>query len=57
LRIELLKNHFGEWFFCVVAANNRIICQSESYSAKNKAKKGIEALRKCSKAKVVEVPF
>jgi len=43
-----------EWFFRLRAGNGKIIAQSEGYSRKRNALKGIRAIKKCAgKARVV----
>ena len=43
-----------EWYFRLRATNGKIVCQSEGYSRKRNALKGIAAIKKCAgKARVV----
>lgn len=39
MKIIILRNVDGEWFFRVVGGNNKIVAVSESYSSFNKAEK------------------
>ena len=50
----LKKNKKNEWFFVLVAPNGKTILQSESYKRKSDALKGINAVKKYAKARVVE---
>jgi len=44
----------GDWYFRLRAVNGKIIAQSEGYSRKRNALKGIAAIKKCAgKASVV----
>ena len=44
-RYELKKSSDGQFYFNLVAGNNRIILSSERYTAKASALKGIESCR------------
>ncbi|MDR1939224.1 MAG: YegP family protein [Clostridiales bacterium] len=45
-RYEITKNRKGEFKFTLVAANNKVLVESEYYTTKDACKKGIEALQK-----------
>lgn len=44
-RFEIFKDKRDEWRWRLVAPNNEIICQSEGYTTRQSAKKGIAAVR------------
>ena len=44
-----------EWYFRLRAANGKIIAQSEGYTRKRNALKGIRAIKKCAAKASVEV--
>ncbi|MDR2046980.1 MAG: YegP family protein [Clostridiales bacterium] len=44
-RYEITKNKKGEYRFTLIAANNKVLVESEYYATKEGCKKGIEALK------------
>ena len=55
-KIELFKSPANsKWYFRLKASNGKIVAQSEGYSNRRNARKGIEAVRRiAAKAKVEE---
>lgn len=46
-KTEVFKGEFtAEWYFRVKAANGEILCQSEGYTTKVDAERGLRALRR-----------
>jgi len=39
MKIQILRNNRGQWFWRLLAGNNKVLAHSESYSGKNKARK------------------
>jgi len=39
MKIELVENVKGQWFWHIIAANKRILAHSQSYSSKQACKK------------------
>lgn len=55
-KFELFFGRDEQWYFHLKANNGRIIAQSEGYTRKAGALKGIEAIRTVAvKAKIIEV--
>lgn len=55
-RYEISKTKRGEFKFTLIAANNKVLVESENYSTKDACKKGIEALQKIAiSAEIKEV--
>lgn len=55
-KFEVFENHVDSWYFHLKATNGKIIAQSEGYSRKRNALKGIAAIKKCAaKASVEEI--
>lgn len=55
-RYEVFKSESvkGDWYFRLVASNNRIICSSEGYTRKENALAGIKSVKvNAGRAKVV----
>jgi len=48
-KIVVFEGGLDEWFFRVVAKNGKIVAQSEGYTTKRNALKGIKAMQKCCK--------
>lgn len=45
-RIEIFKDTAGQWRFRVRAGNGQIVAQSEGYTTKRGASKGVRALKR-----------
>jgi len=54
MRFELFKDALGLWRFRMLAKNNKIIAQSESYKCKANALKTINLLRESHLWAVIE---
>lgn len=55
-RFEIATTEDGQFHFVLKAPNNEVICQSETYTKKHNAEKGIEAIKKyASEAEVVDL--
>ena len=53
-RFELFKGIDNQWYFSLVATNGKVIAQSEGYTQKKGALRGIKAVKSCAlKAKVI----
>lgn len=52
--IVIKQSADGQWYFIAKAANGKTLVQSETYKRKRSAYKGIAALKKAVKGKVVE---
>jgi uncharacterized protein YegP (UPF0339 family) len=44
-KFEFWKSMGGLWFFHLLGKNGKVLLQSEAYTTKSKALKGIEAIR------------
>ena len=54
-KFEVWKSMSGEWFFHLKSPNGKLIADSEGYSRKGNALRGIEAVKKYAvNAKIVE---
>jgi uncharacterized protein YegP (UPF0339 family) len=45
-RVEVFRGISGNWYFRIVAANHRIVAQSEGYVKKSGCLQGVEAVRR-----------
>jgi len=54
MRFEIFTDMSGKFRFRLLANNNQIICQSEAYTRKASAVKGIKAVKKCAKSKILD---
>lgn len=56
MKFEIFKDDNGQFRFRLKSANGKIICQSEAYTRKHNAYKGIKAVCGANaKTKIVEV--
>ena len=54
-KFEVWKSMNGDWYFHLVAPNGKLIADSEGYSRKSNALKGIKAVKAYAlNAKIVE---
>ena len=52
-KFDLSKGSDGDWYFVLKAGNNQVIAQSEGYTRKRNALKGIASVKKnAAKAKI-----
>ena len=52
-KFVLFEGEDGQWYFHLKASNNQVIAQSEGYTRKSNALKGIAAVKKyAAKAKI-----
>lgn len=40
-KVSITKDSAGQWRFSVIAANGEILCQSEAYTSKSNANRGV----------------
>ena len=56
-RFEIFKDTAGEWRFRLISQNGRILCQSEGYTRRTRAREGVNALCvAAAKAKTIVIP-
>lgn len=44
--VEFFKDKNKQWHFRVVATNGRILCSSEAYTTRAKARKGVKSIHR-----------
>lgn len=55
MKFEIYKDSKGFFRFRLRAKNSEIVASGEAYESKQSCKKGINAIKKCAKAKIVEL--
>ena len=55
MKFKIYKDVSGGYRFKLVARNGEIIAVGEGYSTKENCIKGIKAVKKCSKSKIIDV--
>ena len=55
MRFEIFKDMSNQFRFRLLAKNGEIVASSEGYTTKDKCKKGIAAVKRCAKAKILDL--
>ena len=54
MKFEIFKDVSRQFRFRLIAKNGETVAASEAYTTKDKCKKGITAVKRCAKAKVID---
>ena len=55
MEFEIFKDTSGDFRFRLLAKNGEVVAASEGYTTKDKCKKGIAAVKRCAKVKILDL--